>query len=625
MRIIIHGANNGYDGLIPKLNIGELHEEGLFEVRPVSNKVTAIGGEAYSIHFSNKNCVVFSKYKIIRDVLRDRATGNVAFSIIISNKEKLAGNNVKALLDELAQEFTKIYNIKDNNLEIKVCDCDNSNFFAEFEKRYKLESNKNYNINIANGFKQGIKEAAFVYYFSDDELLKYFDTPYQREYIEYKQVFFVKNDDPKNPLDALQHSKDNNLTPTGKKILAKNNMAENKITEIDSKEKIETPYESMFSKSAEINDFNDEDDIQLNVNNSNIGKKYNDKDATSDSSGRDSDNDIKDEVQSCEDETEDDKPQKWYIKHLKYVFIIAILLFTNTMTFILTRYLNLGQQIRTEKIKEETTLRVKNDSSLVKEITDTDIKNYVEGVELDSTKLAEYKELWEGKKENTDEWFDIDRSINKAINIRDLINDRNIERLQVLTTAYYSEQQNFFCIVIKNIDPKHLEKVKGQLGDVSGLTLTKIADKITEICREQETIRQPAPQAAPKTTPQAAPKTTPQAAPSNSDSDKILAYLKGKDLHKDTLRVYREMAKTESLKASIDLCLEFWKLDHNNGDSYWAFNEKVKINKNLKNSALQNFLTEACLDLNSNKLQYTDSFKRKGLQGRAFQQPTGGK
>ena len=73
MKIVIHGTNDGYRIITPEKQIAEL-----FNARPNSSKVAAIGHEAYSIHFSGDS-IVFSKYKIIRDILRDRATGNVAF------------------------------------------------------------------------------------------------------------------------------------------------------------------------------------------------------------------------------------------------------------------------------------------------------------------------------------------------------------------------------------------------------------------------------------------------------------------------------------------------------------------------------------------------------------------
>ncbi|MBK8808310.1 MAG: hypothetical protein IPO21_17470 [Bacteroidales bacterium] len=57
-------------------------KEKMFDARPDSNKVGSIGQQAYSINH-NDNSIVFSKYKIIRDVVGDKRTGNVAFSIVI--------------------------------------------------------------------------------------------------------------------------------------------------------------------------------------------------------------------------------------------------------------------------------------------------------------------------------------------------------------------------------------------------------------------------------------------------------------------------------------------------------------------------------------------------------------
>jgi hypothetical protein len=63
--------------------------------------------------------------------------------------------------------------------------------------------------------QQGTGEAAFVYYSTEEELLKYFNAPYQEEYKQFRQIFFVKSDlesKPENPLNALRHNQSGNLT-----------------------------------------------------------------------------------------------------------------------------------------------------------------------------------------------------------------------------------------------------------------------------------------------------------------------------------------------------------------------------------------------------------------------------
>ncbi|MCL2182012.1 MAG: hypothetical protein FWB85_00900 [Chitinispirillia bacterium] len=197
MKIVIHGTNGGYKIITPE------QVPGLFDARPDSSKVAAIGKQAYSLHF-NGDGVVFSKYRIVRDVIGDLRTGNIAFSVAVPNTEKLAGKDIQALLDEAALEFAGKY-IKDNNLGNVRNDW---GFIAGIENRYEPKLKKQPG---AGSIPQGAGEAAFAYYTGDEELQKYFDMPRHRMYQRYKQVFFVEKglkDKPENPLNALKHSED---------------------------------------------------------------------------------------------------------------------------------------------------------------------------------------------------------------------------------------------------------------------------------------------------------------------------------------------------------------------------------------------------------------------------------
>lgn len=79
---------------------------------------------------------------------------------------------------------------------------------------------------------------------------------------------------------------------------------------------------------------------------------------------------------------------------------------------------------------------------------------------------------------------------------------------------------------------------------------------------------------------------------------KIIEYLQGNKLDEYKLMGYRDSvdkyAKTEKLKASINYCLEFWKLDGSKGKKYSDLLSEVLKDDNLKDSklrfALQNVL-----------------------------------
>lgn len=198
MKIIIHGTNGGY-------HIFTTEKEKMFDARPDSSRVSSIGQQAYSINY-NDNSIVFSKYKIIRDVVGDKRTGNVAFSIVIPHSKKLSGIDILAILDKLSNDFCS-----------KHIENDNLNNFREdwawvSEIKNKYENNLKYNDEQLVG---GTAESAFLFYDSKELLEKYFDNPYQEKYSAYKQIFFVEKSlegKLENPLNALRHDPNANLT-----------------------------------------------------------------------------------------------------------------------------------------------------------------------------------------------------------------------------------------------------------------------------------------------------------------------------------------------------------------------------------------------------------------------------
>jgi len=198
MKIVVHGTNGGYHIFTPE-------KEKMIDARPDSNKVGSIGRQAYSVNF-NDNSIVFSKYKIIRDVVGDKRTGNVAFSIVIPHTKKLSGIVILTMLDKLSNYFCARHIVNDN------LDNFREDWLWVSEIKNEYENNLKYNDDLLIG---GSADPAFIYYDSDELLAKYFDLPYQEEYSTYKQIFFVEKTlegNPENPLNALRHDPSANLS-----------------------------------------------------------------------------------------------------------------------------------------------------------------------------------------------------------------------------------------------------------------------------------------------------------------------------------------------------------------------------------------------------------------------------
>lgn len=172
-----------------------------------NNRIT-VGQVAYSISLAVNGCI-FSKYVCIWDADR-RAIGNLSFSVYISEKLKISGQKIKNLLDELLTEYEQKYIVEGNLLNSQ----EDWTFFDGILKSYK-------NSLLPSTFEPGMdwgkssNDAAFVYYDDDRHLKEYLESPYQKKFSAYKQVFFVElslENKLENPLNVLHHNQQANLT-----------------------------------------------------------------------------------------------------------------------------------------------------------------------------------------------------------------------------------------------------------------------------------------------------------------------------------------------------------------------------------------------------------------------------
>lgn len=204
MEIIIHGSKGGYRVLYktPKAPY-----DGAWDTRPLASNEDAVGSVAYSVVVLPEG-VLYSKYKIIRDALRSKSTGNIGFSLFIPLNKKLKGEKVKEVLDELESHYSKKYIIENNNTPLT----ENFSFVEDIIKKYS-----GFEINNDQEFKPtyGTKLAAYRYYNEQPTLIQIFNRPYQEYYKEYKQIFLVDDvykGQLNNPLNALIHDAAANLS-----------------------------------------------------------------------------------------------------------------------------------------------------------------------------------------------------------------------------------------------------------------------------------------------------------------------------------------------------------------------------------------------------------------------------
>jgi len=203
MKIFIQARKYGYSVLYPKPTPTEFYQFAAdIQSESADNQSCFYGKSVYSIAFSNDG-YIFTKYVIGYDVQRSNL-GNIGISVFIPNGKKLLGLDVKTLLDELVKiycvNYCPDYKISDTREDWLL--------FTSLANNYDAKLRPD-SANNTENLTSGTKEPAFIYYKSEDELQEYFDKPFQEEYCDYRQIFFIDSglqDNPSNPLNVLRNS-----------------------------------------------------------------------------------------------------------------------------------------------------------------------------------------------------------------------------------------------------------------------------------------------------------------------------------------------------------------------------------------------------------------------------------
>jgi hypothetical protein len=205
MDIVVHGTKGGLQIFTTQ------KKSGLLDVNSDSSKATAIGQEAFAIRYI-ENSVIFSKYKIIRDVRGNKRTGFLGFSLFLNNNKKLTGSNLISVLNKVSAEYCKTY-IPENDNNLKDVR-ENWDFLDLILNEYK-GGLLDVAADVIENLVSGTKDDAYIFFKNQEELEKYFDSPYKPLFSPYRQVLFVQEkfkDKPENPLNALRYSVNDNLT-----------------------------------------------------------------------------------------------------------------------------------------------------------------------------------------------------------------------------------------------------------------------------------------------------------------------------------------------------------------------------------------------------------------------------
>lgn len=190
MEIVIHGTKGGYKSC---LNSDFKPSFYISDIQSNVNSEFPIGKFAYSVGLISSGCV-FTKYLIIRDTLRSKATGTIAVSLYIASnvelRERGSDRNgvIKEILDTLLECYRNNY-IRENNINRGETTLirEDWTFIDKISSEYYEHKTVTNKIIQTSGI-----DNAYAYYSSDSELEEYLSKPNQPEYRNYHQIILVQ-------------------------------------------------------------------------------------------------------------------------------------------------------------------------------------------------------------------------------------------------------------------------------------------------------------------------------------------------------------------------------------------------------------------------------------------------
>ena len=202
MEIVIHGTKDGYRQLhSTNADVAYVIAK---DMRIGTNDDGSMGQSVYSLGFFTRG-LAYSKYIIVKDTQRSSALGFIAFTLFLEHNKTLEGSNIKKLLDDLSESYSKKYIVNNYlNRGEKTLIREDWSFVKNISDNYNEQSRS---INYQQ--KTGSKDPAIVYFKETQELPRYFDRPYQEEYENFKQIFFLASNQKAsntNPLNVLRNS-----------------------------------------------------------------------------------------------------------------------------------------------------------------------------------------------------------------------------------------------------------------------------------------------------------------------------------------------------------------------------------------------------------------------------------
>lgn len=208
MKIFVQGRKRGYCVLYPSPTPAEFYDFAK-DVQSINaqNKPYYYGKSLYSIAFS-RDGKIFTKYVLGYDVQRS-SLGNISFSVYIPDDKFLPGADIRKLLDNLSSEYFNSYACTFSIGDIQ----EDWNKLSAIANQYDSQLKPVDPLDIEH-IDMGSQDAAYIYC-SPEQLVEYFDNPYQKAYAPYSQVFFIEEEfqyKQEDPLSAFKHNPDAELS-----------------------------------------------------------------------------------------------------------------------------------------------------------------------------------------------------------------------------------------------------------------------------------------------------------------------------------------------------------------------------------------------------------------------------